>query len=90
VRYPNLYRNKDAEEIDEEEDIIFDSDSLEEYTLNEEQGMNPDVDSDIDFSLLNLVETDDHLNEDNYEILYFFALIFLIFSQPFLPLSMLG
>ena len=36
------------------------------------------------------METDDHLNEYNYEFLYFFAVIFLIFSQPFLSLSMLG
>jgi len=50
VRYPNMYRDKDAEEIDAEEDIIFDSESLEEYTLNEEQGMNQDADSDIEYS----------------------------------------
>jgi hypothetical protein len=45
-----MYRDKDAEEIDAEEDIIFDSESLEEYTLNEEQSMNQDADSDIEYS----------------------------------------
>jgi len=78
-----MYREKDAEEIDAEEDIIFDSTSLEEYTLNEEQSMNQDVDSDIEFSLLNIVETDEHLNEYNYEILYFFAFYFSYFFSTF-------